>query len=141
MRLKRSKRSLVAAIPTASMADIAFLLIIFFMVTTAFSLDRTPMELPETEQQEQTAKGAAIISITEDETYRFSQGTEDAQLVDGIGGLAGAIRAVTAANRLHPFIIKADRRVKYRVIDQVLEQLRSAGAEDVTLLSRGEGMS
>ena len=141
MRLKRSKRSLVAAIPTASMADIAFLLIIFFMVTTAFSLDRTPMELPETEQQEQTTKGAAIISITEDETFRFSEGKEDAQPVDGIGGLAEAIRAVTAANRLHPFIIKADRRVKYRVIDQVLEQLRSAGAEDVTLLSRGEGMS
>jgi biopolymer transport protein ExbD len=141
MRLKRSKQSLVAAIPTASMADIAFLLIIFFMVTTAFSLDRTPMELPQTEQQEQTAKGAAIISITEDELFRFSAGTEDVQLVDGIGGLAEAIRGVTAANRLHPFIIKADRRVKYRVIDQVLEQLRSAGAEDVTLLSRGEGMS
>lgn len=141
MRLKRSKQSLVAAIPTASMADIAFLLIIFFMVTTAFSLDRTPMELPQTEQQEQTAKGAAIISITEDQLFRFSAGTEDVQLVDGIGGLAEAIRGVTAANRLHPFIIKADRRVKYRVIDQVLEQLRSAGAEDVTLLSRGEGMS
>ena len=141
MRLKRSKRSLAAVIPTASMADIAFLLIIFFMVTTAFSLDRTPMELPETDQQEQTAKGAAIISITEDETFRFSAGQEDARVVDGIGGLAEAIRGVTAANRLHPFIIKADRRVKYRVIDQVLEQLRSAGAEDVTLLSRGEGMS
>ena len=141
MRVKRSKRSLAAVIPTASMADIAFLLIIFFMVTTAFTLDRTPMELPETEQQEQTAKGAAIISITEDETFRFSEGQEDARVVDGIGGLAEAIRRVTAANRLHPFIIKADRRVKYRVIDQVLEQLRSAGAEDVTLLSRGEGMS
>ena len=141
MRLHRSKRSLVAVIPTASMADIAFLLIIFFMVTTAFSLDRTPMELPETAQQEQTAKGAAIISVTEDGMFRFSEGTEDARPVDGIGGLAEAIRGVTAANRLHPFIIKADRRVKYGVIDQVLEQLRSAGAEDVTLLSRGEGMS
>ena len=141
MRLKRSKRSLAAVIPTASMADIAFLLIIFFMVTTAFSLDRTAMELPETAQQEQAAKGSAIISITEDETLRFSEGTEDVRLVDGIGGLAEAIRGVTAKNRLHPFIIKADRRVKYRVIDLVLEQLRSAGAENVTLLSRGEGMS
>lgn len=141
MRLKRSKRTLAAVIPTATMADIAFLLIIFFMVTTAYSLDRTPMELPETARQEQTAKGAAIISITEDETFRFSSGDEDVRLVDGIGGLAEAIRGVTAANRLHPFIIKADRRVKYRVIDQVLEQLRSAGAEDVTLLSRGEGTS
>jgi biopolymer transport protein ExbD len=139
VRLQRSRASLAAVIPTASMADIAFLLIIFFMVTKAYSLDRTQMELPQTEQQEQTAKGAAIIAISADETFRFSEGKEDTHLVDGIGGLAEAIRAVTAANRLHPFVIKADRRVKYRVIDQVLEQLRSAGAEDVTLLSRGEG--
>ncbi len=141
MRLKRSKRSLAAVIPTASMADIAFLLIIFFMVTTAYTLDRTAMELPQTKEQEQTAKGSAIISIAEDETFRFSEGKEDVRLVDGISRLAEAIRAVTAANRLHPFVIKADRRVKYRVIDQVLEQLRSAGAENVTLLSRGEGTS
>jgi biopolymer transport protein ExbD len=140
MRLRRSKRSLAPVIPTASMADIAFLLIIFFMVTTAYTLDRTPMELPQTEQQEQTAKGSAVISITADEVFRFSEGKEDVRPVNGIGGLAEAIRAVTAANRLHPFVIKADRRVKYRVIDQVLEQLRSAGAENVTLLSRGEGM-
>jgi biopolymer transport protein ExbD len=126
-------------IPTASMADIAFLLIIFFMVTTAYSLDRTPMELPQTRQQEQAQKGAAVIAITEDEVLRFSAGEEDTRIVNGIGGLAEAIRVVTAANRLHPFLIRADRRVKYRVIDQVLEQLRSAGAENVTLLSRGEG--
>ena len=138
MRLRRPRQSLAPSIPTASMADIAFLLIVFFMVTTAYSLDRTPMELPATAQQEQTQKGSALISITHDEVYRFSAGEADAQVVDGIGGLAAAIREVTAANKLHPFVIKADRRVKYRVIDQVLEQLRSAGAENVTLLSQGE---
>jgi biopolymer transport protein ExbD len=122
------------------MADIAFLLIIFFMVTTAYSLDRTQMELPHTTQQEQTSKGAAIIAITADETFRFSAGEGDTHVVDGIVGLAQAIGDVTMTNRLHPFVIKADRRVKYRVIDQVLEQLRAAGAENVTLLSRAEGM-
>jgi biopolymer transport protein ExbD len=141
MRIRRSTLGFAPVIPTASMADIAFLLIIFFMVTTAYSLDRTPMELPQTHQQEQAQKGAAVIAITEDEVFRFSAGEEDTQVVDGIGGLAQAIRGVTSANRLHPFLIKADRRVKYRVIDQVLEQLRSAGAENVTLLSRGEGAS
>jgi biopolymer transport protein ExbD len=120
------------------MADIAFLLIVFFMVTTAYSLDRTPMELPETREQQQTQKGSALISITHDETYRFTAGEADAHEVDGIGGLAAAIRQVTATNKLHAFVIKADRRVKYRVIDQVLEQLRAAGAENVTLLSQGE---
>jgi biopolymer transport protein ExbD len=138
MRIRRSASTLQAAIPTASMADIAFLLIIFFMVTTAYSLDRTPMELPQTQSQEQTAKGSAIIAISEDGTFRFSEGDEDTRLVDGFGGLSQAIRAVTGGNRMHPFVIKADRRTKYRVIDQVLEELRSAGAENVTLLSRGE---
>ena len=141
MRIRRSKHGLAPVIPTASMADIAFLLIIFFMVTTAYSLDRTPMELPQTREQEQAQKGAAVIAITEEERFLFSAGEEDTQPVDGIGGLAQAIRGVTSANRLHPFLIKADRRVKYRVIDQVLEQLRSAGAENVTLLSRGKGGS
>ena len=58
--------------------------------------------------------------------------------MSGIEDLAASIRTVTASNRLHPFTIKADRAVKYRVIDAVLEQLRAAGAENVTLLSRGE---
>jgi len=121
------------------MADIAFLLVIFFMVTTAYSLDRTPMELPHTREQQQTAKGAAIISITEDGTFRFSPGEADTAVVNGLPELAEAIRGVTGGNRLHPFVIKADRRVKYKIIDDVLEQLRLAGAENVALLSRGEG--
>jgi biopolymer transport protein ExbD len=139
MHIRRSERPLQAVIPTASMADIAFLLIIFFMVTTAYSLDRTPMELPQTEEQQQTSKGAAIIAITEDGAFRFSAGEEDTAPVAGLDGLTAVIRQVTTANRLHQFVIKADRRVKYRVIDEVLEQLRLAGAENVALLSRGEG--
>lgn len=139
MLVRRRQRVLGAAIPTATMADIAFLLIIFFMVTTAYSLDRTPMELPQTEEQEQTAKGAAIISITRDGQFRFSAGEEDAYRIAGIPALAAEIRSVTATNALHPFVIKADRNVPYRVVDQVLEELRNGRAQDVTLLSRGEG--
>lgn len=141
MNIRRSERPLQAVIPTASMADIAFLLIIFFMVTTAYSLDRTPLELPQTAEQQQTSKGAAIIAITEDGAFRFSAGEEDTSPLGGLDELTTAIRQVTATNRLHQFVIKADRRVKYRVIDQVLEQLRLAGAENVALLSRGEGQS
>jgi biopolymer transport protein TolR len=139
MRIRRSRRALGAVIPTATMADIAFLLIIFFMVTTAYSLDHTPIDLPQTAEQEQTAKGAAIIAIARDGQIRFTAGEKDTKPVAGLPALAAEIHAVTATNSLHPFVIKADRQVPYRVIDQVLEQLRTARAQDVTMLSRGEG--
>ena len=138
MHVRRSQRPLGAAIPTASMADIAFLLIIFFMVTTAYSLDRTPMELPQTAEQQQTAKGSAIIAIDRAGGLRFSPGEGDTQPVGDLESLTGRIHDVTSANRLHPFVIKADRRVSYKVIDGVLERLRAARAENVALLSLAE---
>ena len=138
MRIPRSRLLLQPAIPTATMADIAFLLIIFFMVTTAFSIDRTPMELPQTREQEQVPKGSAIVSITRDGSLRFSPGEEDTQPVAGMAQLDSAIRRVTSATTLHAFVVKADRQVPYRIIDEVLERLRQAGAENVSLLSQAE---
>jgi biopolymer transport protein ExbD len=138
MHASRSRQTFGSVIPTATMADIAFLLIIFFMVTTAYSLDRTALDLPQTAEQQQAPKGAALIVITADEQFLFSAGEEDTRPLGGVDELTASIRSVTAANRLHPFTVKADRTVKYRVIDAVLEQLRAAGAENVTLLSRGE---
>ena len=138
MRLRRPASVASAVIPTASMADIAFLLIIFFMVTTAYSLDRTPMDLPATREQQQSAKGAAVIAITADDQMRFSAGAEDTKPVAGLDELIAHVRVVTTGNKMHPFTVKADRRTKYRTIDAVLEQLRAAGAENVTLLSQSE---
>jgi biopolymer transport protein ExbD len=127
-----------AGIPTATMADIAFLLIIFFMVTTAYSIDRTPMDLPQTREQQQVPKGAAIISITRDGGLRFSAGDADTEPVADMEQLSAAVRQVTAANTMHAFVIKADREVRYGVVDEILERLRVAHAENVSLLSQAE---
>ena len=138
MRIHRSRAALAPAIPTATMADIAFLLIIFFMVTTAFTIDRTAVELPQTREQEQVPKGAAIIAITRDGGLRFSAGEEDSAPVADMNALGAAVRRVVAANSLHAFVIKADRQVPYRLVDETLERLRQAGAQNVSLLSQAE---
>ena len=57
MRLKREAKA-GAIIPTASMADIAFLLIIFFMVTTVHEVDRTSVNLPLAQSREEAEKGS-----------------------------------------------------------------------------------
>ena len=60
MRLKaRSVQN--TGIPTASMADIAFLLIIFFMVTISFEVDKTTVTLPETNIRLEIPKQAAYF--------------------------------------------------------------------------------
>ena len=66
MKLKR--REVNAEIPTASMADIAFLLIIFFMVTAVFSATKgLEFKLPKEQQQEGgEAEEATFIRVNPD---------------------------------------------------------------------------
>jgi len=63
MKLKKKKGN--PEIPTSSMADIAFLLIVFFMVTSVFSVTRgLEFQLPRQETaSEQTAEEAVHIFI------------------------------------------------------------------------------
>ncbi|MEO0205832.1 MAG: biopolymer transporter ExbD [candidate division WOR-3 bacterium] len=60
----RAKKKINAIIPTASMGDIAFLIIIFFMTTTVFTREKgIKMLLPEKSQTETKVKPENVVSI------------------------------------------------------------------------------
>ncbi len=60
----RQKKKISAIIPTASMGDIAFLIIIFFMTTTVFTREKgIKMLLPEKSQTETKVKPENVVSI------------------------------------------------------------------------------
>ncbi|MCX7995322.1 MAG: biopolymer transporter ExbD [candidate division WOR-3 bacterium] len=60
----RQRKKIQPVIPTASMGDIAFLIIIFFMTTTVFTRDKgIKMLLPEKTQQETKVKPENVVSI------------------------------------------------------------------------------
>lgn len=63
MKIKKPK-VIAAVIPTASMADIAFLLIIFFMVSSVFPVDKTQVDLPNTADVKPYNEDSAVIAIT-----------------------------------------------------------------------------
>ena len=134
MKTKHRIRNIGALIPSASMADIAFLLIIFFMLTTSFSPERTSVRLPESGIRNEVSKDAAIVAITAKGTIMFTDGERPSFEVSHqeLGGLTQELVKFIPAKE---FVIKADRSVRYKLIDQVLEQLRSRGARRIGLLT------
>jgi len=124
-------------IPTASMADIAFLLIIFFMVTINFEVDKTQVFLPKTEIRLEIPKKSAYISITESGQIRVSGGEEISVPVHPEDVLSFAADVV-ARDPSKPFVLKADKNVPYRYVDGVIDSLKQAKAQVIYLLSEQE---
>jgi biopolymer transport protein ExbD len=128
-------RRIAPIIPTASMADIAFLLIIFFMLTTSFSPERTTVELPDSVIRTEVPRDSAIIAITEEGIIRFTDGERPAFALGTAAELGPLTQEVVRYIPDKEFLIKADRMVRYELIDAVLEQLRRNGAKKVGLLT------
>lgn len=124
-------------IPTASMADIAFLLIIFFMVTINFEVDKTQVFLPKTTIRLEIPKKAAYISITESGQIRVSGGEEISVPVHPEDVLSFAADVV-ARDPQKEFVLKADQSVPYRYVDGVIDSLKQAKARVIYLLSEQE---
>ena len=142
MRLSRQAKA-KALIPTASMADIAFLLIIFFMVTTTHELDRTSVNLPVAKIREQAEAGAAIVVLAkvadqsgvERLVYKFSDGEEVSHDVSGPQDINLEASRAFYEDQTKQFILKADGTVRFEKIDELLDAMRAGGVQKVMLLT------
>jgi biopolymer transport protein ExbD len=143
MAVRRHSYTQIAAyVPTASMADIAFLLIIFFMVTTTTSLDKTNVSLPATLERTEVPRVAAIVALALDGTVKVTSGIEVSHpLEGGVAALSGFASDLIAANADYPFILKADASAPFASVDSLLEQLRQARVRRLYLLTEQETVS
>ena len=133
MRLK-ARHQAGPVIPTASMADIAFLLIVFFMVTITFEKDKTQVSLPQTELRLEIPREAAYISVTQNGQIRVTSGEEMSVPVapDDVVAFASNVVQMFPGR---PVVLKADDEVPYQHIDKILDSLKQSKVELIYLLS------
>ena len=129
-----------AQIFTASMADIVFLLIVFFVLTYKVEVDRTKMDLPDTWVRMKVPEKAAVISISPPDaspplTVRVSTGEEMSLPVSTDEEIVTFASTEVAQNPDKEFIIKADDAVPYERVDAVLDALKQSKVKFIYLLS------
>lgn len=116
------------------MADIAFLLIVFFMVTATFEKDKTQVVLPKTDLRFEIPKKAAYISITENGIIRATSGEEMSSAIESEDIVTFASNVVSLFPG-RPIVLKADKEVNYERVDKILDSLKQAKVELIYLLS------
>ena len=123
----KRKSKVASEIPDSSLADIAFLLLIFFMVTTVFRKERprdiTMPEAEATETVDEQRKNVLHLWIEQNGDIFIND-----QVVP-TPSVAGVVRPLyEESDRRLVVAIRADNDVQYNVISNVTEQLRDAGA-------------
>ena len=126
---KQKRRFKGGEIPTSSMADIAFLLLIFFLVTTTIDMDKgLGMVLPaEGEEMEINKKN--ILNCLINSTGNVLLGGE---AVD-IKNLAKALRQKIAQNDKLVISVKAHNASRYEDYVRVIDQLKQANATRISI--------
>jgi biopolymer transport protein ExbD len=124
----RSKLRLENTIPMASMADIAFLLIIFFLLTSTFARDRgLNINLPRAATTEQLPKKAVTVQIARDGEIQINgEMVQPRQFQQ-------ALAAALAGTSLKKVNVRADEDVAYGRVFAVVDIARLEGARATTL--------
>ena len=125
---KRKDRSV--EIPSASLADIAFLLLIFFLVTTTIDAEKgLDLVLPpsSSEQLKIPKKNIANLLIN-----AANQVAIDGQIVE-IREITRLIKDRIQENPKLIVSIKTDRLTKYDTYIDVLDQLKKADAKKISI--------
>jgi biopolymer transport protein ExbD len=133
--MKRRAARPTGEIPTASMADIAFLLLIFFLVTTTFDEDRgLRIVLPAPgEQVEVTQKNVLHLLVQTDGMVQIRRGDNPQTELQPASAIGAIWRQEAARNPSLIAAVKTAPQAPYRYMVDVLDQLQSARADKISL--------
>lgn len=127
--LVEKKKRRESEIPMASLADIAFLLLIFFLVTTTIDVDRgIGLTLPG-KGEEQEIRSKNIVNLLINSAGEVLLDNEPTPIHD----INRIIKEKLAQNDKLIVSVKTDRETKYNAYVQVLDELKIAKATRISI--------
>ena len=125
--VKRARTS--AAIPTSTMADIAFLLIVFFLVTTSMSQDKgLGLTLPPVG----SATRVPSRNITKVWINAAGEIMHDQELVS-LTQMGGRVKQMTEDNPNLIVSIKTAPEARYELFVDVVDEIKKAGNDKISI--------
>lgn len=125
------KKKLSANVPVSSMADIAFLLLVFFMVTSVLKVDADiPLNLPD-------GAGAQLddqdIPVSIDKERRVYFGNLPVESIQALGPRIQGELALKPEARI---LINAHDQLPVTVLEELFEVLKNIGANNIAIVTK-----
>lgn len=133
--LNKKKKERDVEIPSSSMADIAFLLLVFFLLTTTIDMEKgLDITLPDaTDITRIPPENITNILINENGDVLMKGEATD------INDISSKARIAMDENPLMIFSLKTVRDSRYDVFIRVFDQLKLSGAKKISIAEPDEG--
>lgn len=126
--MKKTRYSTMADINVTSLVDVTMVLLIIFMLTAPFIQAGVKVQLPKAKSTVIKETEAVVISVTKDaEVFINKEKVED----DKLGPALETLR-VAGEERVY---VRADGDVPYKVVMNVIGEIKAAGIEDVGMIT------
>ncbi len=127
--MKKKRRFKEGEIPTSSMADIAFLLLIFFLVTTTIDMDKGLGIVLPAEGEEMEIKKDNILNCLINSKGDVLLGRDPVRISD----ISKEVRRRISENDKLIISVKAHEKTKYSDYISVIDQLKMANAKRISI--------
>jgi biopolymer transport protein ExbD len=132
VNIRRKRKPASTIVPIASMGDIAFLLIIFFVLTTTFAKE-AKVKLEMATSPDITKLKDSQISVTQDAEGVIRVQGEECEMKD----LKQKVQALVAGKDKKVVMLKIDKDLKHSAFKQIFLDLSEVGA-DIALVGQKE---
>lgn len=130
---RRGAHPLNADINVTSLVDVAFVLLIIFMIAAPMMQGGVDVQLPRAQAKPLTPKEGLVVSV--DREGRIF--VDETQV--SYNDFKVTFRGLVATRHPSGVYLRADRRVPYGDVVRVLAIIRGAGVNDVGLVAEDEG--